>query len=155
MVSHYWSRVQGSGTDVFPNALVVGGHTPGATHGMSDWPADCFYFDAGQFYGHLEGSDTYNTRLLRLCFSRGTDVGGADEVYAEMTAQSAVVPGVLDNEPDDDPEELDFVYYSAEESSPGRDVWYVSDSFTASGGSGLSAWEVTLEFYNMRFVLTY
>ncbi len=151
-VSEYWSRVKGSGTDVFPHPVMAGGHTVGATdtHG---WPSGCMYFDNVQFYGHLEGSDTYNTRAIILCFSKGTDVGGLDEVYAEMITDNGTVPGVLDNEQDDDPPELDSVYFAADESTSDYQVWYVSDSFYASGGSGFSAWEVTMSFYNMRVVL--
>ncbi len=135
-------------TDVFEQTLLGGGHAPGL--GIPDgWPANCLYFEPTYFIGAWEGET--DTRELKMCFSRGTGTDGTDVVWAEMTVAAGMitVTGTLDNDEDADSSDLDWVYYSAEESTDRYEVWYVSDSFTSEGENFTS----TMEIHNARFVI--
>ena len=150
----FWAAFYGDGENTFPTPIWVGGHTPGAVPPPENgWPDTCLYYDLTLFYGNSELNSDLDTRAIKLCFSKGTDVDGQDEVYAEMTAQGITVAGVLDNEEDDDAPGLDSVYFSPSESDDRYEVWYISDSFEATGGRGPTEWWILTEFYDARIVL--
>ena len=116
----------------FYDTVLVGGHTPGARPSSSlGWPSTCSYYDKGYYwYDPGDAADTYSALL---CFSKGTDPGGKDEVFLQVTYLGVNLKGVFDNESDSDGSSLDLVDYAAEESTTEREVWYVSDTANVSG----------------------
>jgi len=128
------------------DATMMAGHQSGASR-PSDWPSDCTYFDLGFYW--WDPGDPEDYYEARACFSKGTDVGGQDEVYLEVEYLGVSLSGVYDNESDSDGSNLDSVYFAEDESDSEHEVWYISDSVSVSGW-GYSA---TLEIEDARIVL--